>query len=147
MLVLLLLHLLVSFTFPLNYFLHYFFGGESMFIGALITSVHLIVWSGPSLQGADPFAAYRTLHLISESSSRNLITQINTITVNAMPIKLASRKLTTVSISAPWICVWVRQPLAHCRTLVSSRICAKSPVHQHRESVRMQRQTHEQLAM
>jgi hypothetical protein len=46
-----------------------------------------------------------------------------------------SKKLITVSIrAAPWICGWVRQPLAHCQSVVSNRICAIWIAHQHRES-------------
>jgi hypothetical protein len=73
----------------------------------------------------------RAIYLSSVWSNKNLMTQKITSSVMVMESTATSKKLITVSIrAAPWICGWVRQPLAHCQSVVSNRICAKSFAHQ-----------------
>jgi hypothetical protein len=77
----------------------------------------------------------RAIYLSSVWSNKNLMTQKITSSVMVMESTATSKKLIMVSIrAAPWICGWVRQPLAHCQSVVSNRICAIWIAHQHRES-------------
>jgi hypothetical protein len=73
----------------------------------------------------------RAIYLSSVWSNKNLMTQKITSSVMVMESTATSKKLIMVSIrAAPWICGWVRQPLARCQSVVSNRICAKLPAHQ-----------------